>query len=491
MKRLLSTIALLLLCTVASAQPVKLRFVVADCKDTVLYIGRHYRDAVQVLDSMKRDRRQPSYAIAGRRDWGRGVYALVRQDRKTVLTDFLIDDSRSFTLEGDASLSAQSVKVKGSKANTLMFDYMATLHAAQQEIKDIRERKKNPATRAQAEADEVALTQRMTVYQEKTLGSSTPNLFFELVNLCENPDVPDSVEDKARYFRTHYWDRLFNDELGMMNGERPRNENCSTFNIQHSALLYSPQLFNKMNYFFFGLLYHADADTICRELDRLMARVGDDTAMRRYVLQFIEPRYFRSTKNIGWDAVWCHIAREYYLKGLCPWSRESELYNMRQNYGRIRQSIIGAHGQELWMADTNQSSDPNDWISSHRFPTRYVILWFWDPDCHHCQEQSEELKVLYDSLQTAPDRRFEVYAVGYESDVEKWKRYVREHGFHWVNVGGSNVNIDYQEAYNVHGAPTMIILNERRDIIMNKVLPVKNLLQFLDNYEKRCKGVKE
>ena len=72
-----------------------------------------------------------------------------------------------------------------------------------------------------------------------------------------------------------------------------------------------------------------------------------------------------------------------------------------------------------------------------------------------------------------------------ESDVETWKNYVKEHQFNWVNVGGTNVNIDYQEAYNVHGAPTMIILNWRRDIIMNKVLPAKNLMTFLDEYEKK------
>jgi len=56
-----------------------------------------------------------------------------------------------------------------------------------------------------------------------------------------------------------------------------------------------------------------------------------------------------------------------------------------------------------------------------------------------------------------------------------------------VNVGGPNVNIDYQEAYNIHSAPTMIILNEKRDIIMNKTLPAKSLLKFLDNYEKTTK----
>lgn len=51
----------------------------------------------------------------------------------------------------------------------------------------------------------------------------------------------------------------------------------------------------------------------------------------------------------------------------------------------------------------------------------------------------------------------------------------------------THVNIDYQEAYNVHGAPTMIILNEKRDIIMNKVLPAKSLLPFLEEYEKRSR----
>ena len=75
--------------------------------------------------------------------------------------------------------------------------------------------------------------------------------------------------------------------------------------------------------------------------------------------------------------------------------------------------------------------------------------------------------------------------MGYESDVDKWKKYVKEHDFRWVNVGGPNVNVDYQEAYNVHGAPTMIILDQNRDIIMNKVLSIKNLMKFLEDHEKK------
>lgn len=461
MRRTLLILTLLLYCCAASAQQYSFTFQPRGLEDSVLYVARHYRDEVQLLDSARHGSK--GYLFRGKHDWPRGIYALVRQDRKTVLTDFLVDDSRSFTLTGDAKMTAASIKVKGSKANGLMFEYMATDQAARHEADSLRKAGDQEAMNALAE--------RMTAYIEQAERIGKDNLYLQLENRCDPPEVPDSVEDKPYYYRTHYWEPLFGSEVGN----------------QSSELLYSPQLFKKMNYFFFGLLYRADADTIIKELDRLMIRIGDDTAMTRYVLQFIEPRYYRSTRNIGWDAVWCHIASDYILKGRCPWMRESEVFLTRKNYDRIKQSIIGAHGQELWMLDTTQIDTPEHWHSSHRQPTRYVILWFWDPDCHHCQEQSAELKVLYDSLQTASNRRFEVYAVGYDSDVDKWKRYVREHDFRWVNVGGNQVNIDYQEAYNVHGAPTMIILNEKRDIIMNKVLPIKSLLGFLDNYEKNTK----
>ena len=78
-----------------------------------------------------------------------------------------------------------------------------------------------------------------------------------------------------------------------------------------------------------------------------------------------------------------------------------------------------------------------------------------------------------------------------ESDVKKWIKYVRDHKLPFINVGGPNVNIDYQVAYNVHGAPTMIILNEERKIIMNKVIATKEILPFLKRYEEQQKNRKD
>ena len=466
MKRIAIFTVSVLLAVSAMGQQYSFTFKVAGATDTMAYLAQHYRDEFVKLDSTRLVAGQ--YVFKGKKSLPRGIYALLRQDGKTLLTDFLVDDSRTFTISGDANLTPSSIKVKGSAANQLMFDYTAKQQWARNRADSLQ--------KAKDDAGMEALSTVMDAYQKETDVKGKDNLYLQLVKLCEPPTVDDSVADKPLYYRMHYWDPLFNTQAGAL-----------SLKSLHSELLRSPQLFSKMNFFFFGLLYRADADTIMKELDRLMARIGDDTALARYVMQFVEPRYYRSTRNIGWDAVWCHIASEYILKGRCPWMRESEVYLARQNYGRISKSIIGAHGQELWMLDTTQIDSPEHWHSSHRQPTKYVILWFWDPDCHHCQEQSAELKVLYDSLLTAPNRPFEVYAIGYDSDVPKWKRYVKTHGFNWINVGGPNVNVDYQEAYNVHGAPTMVILDENRDIIMNKVLPIKSLMKFLEEYDKRGK----
>lgn len=447
------------------AQKYEITFTFPGVSDSVLFIGQHYRDGFIDIDSTSRSS-NGTYTFQGKRKFETGIYVVYQRNAQKGLLDFTIDGSQRFSMKATADnhIANPATDIIGSPANQAIYAYINKVNSAKQQVKDIDQRKKSSdaKVRAQAEKDMELLTKEMNEYEDGILKNPNNYRFFQLLNIFKGPEVPDSIQDKAVYYREHYWDDV---------------------DLSDHSLVRTPDLFNKMNYYFFGVLYHADFDTICRYADKVLQKVENDTLMLRYFMDFIMPRYYRSTKNIGWDATWCYLVRKYYLTGKCSWASSSELANKRQSAEFLEKSLIGAMGAELYMADTNQSSNPNDWISSHRFPQKYVILWFWDPDCHHCQEQTATLKTLYDSLSAAGNKIFEVYAVGYESDVAKWKKYVREHNLPFVNVGGSNVNIDYQEAYNVHGAPTMIILNEERRIIMNKVLPTKAILPFLEQYE--------
>lgn len=470
MKKTILPFLLLAAVLPAVAQKYELRFVQTPCStsDTLYYLGRHYRDQLQPLDSAVM--RDGTLLFKGSRKWDTGIYAVYRAGNKKNPFDFTIDGSQRFTIRVNDKWQVADVEkdIAGSPANKAMFTYINRINSAMELSRDIDKRKKSSdaAVKAEAEKEMEQLQKEMEAFENDFVKGNQKYLFLRLIDMFNGPLVPDDAEDKPLYYRSHFWDGV---------------------DFADHSLIYTPNFFNKMNLYFFGVLYHADSDTICKYADQVLHGLEGDTLMMRYFLDFIMPRYYRSTKNIGWDAVWCHLVRTFYLSGKCPWATAADIYTKKMDVERLEQSLIGAYGQELFMADTNQSDNPGDWISSHRFPQRYVILWFWDPDCHHCQEQTASLKTLYDSLSAAGNKRFEVYAVGYEADVNKWKKYVREHQLPFVNVGGANVNIDYQVAYNVHGAPTMIILNEKRQIIMNKVIPTNQILPFLDRYEERQK----
>ncbi len=432
-----------------------------------LYLGQHFRDDFIILDTAKRENGNV-YHFVGNRVLERGIYSLITttKDKKKSLTDFAIDDSKKFSVQCDSSFSADKMKVKGSHANQLMYDYIAYNNKARNEARNIQSRQKSddPKVKEAADKEMDELTEKMIAYEKDQMEKYKDIRFFQLLKMFSGPDVPEEIpnEEKGTYYREHYWDGI---------------------DLSDHSLIHTPDLFNKMNYYFFGVLYYADKDTICKYADKMIDKVENDSVMMKYIMDFIMPKYFRSTKNIGWDAVWCHLVRRYYQPNRSKFALPGDVTYKVGEASRLEKSLIGSLGTELLMSDTMQR-DNNWWLSSHRLPQKYVILWFWDPDCHHCQAQTATLITLYDSLTVAGTRNFEVYAIGFESDVPKWKRYVKEHHLPFINVGGPNVNVDYQVEYNVHGAPTMIILNADRRIIMNKTLPTNSIVPFIEQYEK-------
>ena len=482
MKKLALILPLLLIATLLPAQKnnkhktekgYNITFSINKNMGDKLYLGYHFRDEIVILDSATISGTNQYTFKNSNEVLEDGIYCLAtygkgkEADKLKSLLDFVVDDSRKMTFSCDSSFSAALTTVKGSKSNNNMYAYIARNNEARTQAREIQGRMKSSdaAVKEQAEKEMDELSNAMIAYEKEQMETNSDQLFFQLLETFGGPDVPESVpnESKPAYYRTHYWDGI---------------------DLSNHDYTRTPDLFNKMNYYFFGVLYYADADTIIKYADMVIDRVENDTTMMRYFLDFIMPKYFRSTKNVGWDATWCHLVRRYYEPNKSGFALPGDVAYKVSEAARLEKSLIGARGAELFMTDTLQREGGEYMLSSHRFPQKYVILWIWDPDCHHCQEQTAKLIPLYDSLTAVGKRNFEVYAIGYESDVKKWKSYVRVNKLPFVNVGGPNVNVDYQVEYNVHGAPTMVILNADREIIMNKTLPASSILPFIEQYEK-------
>ena len=173
------------------------------------------------------------------------------------------------------------------------------------------------------------------------------------------------------------------------------------------------------------------------------------------------------------------------MQGKCTWIDETLLKKYAKRVSHIEPLLIGTPAVELIIPDTTQSSDMRTWISSHRLPKEYTILWFFDPDCPKCNKQTALLKQLYDSLESAGTRNFDVYAIGNDSDVARWKKYVKDKKLPWYNVGGNRGNVDYLTIYNIYesGNPSMFIINKRKEIILNRSIEIMAIPEFLKQYE--------
>ena len=454
----------------------KLVFNIKDSKDTLVYLVIHYNDKLLLKDSVKPSARG-RFVFEGKNRYDDGMYSLVSMDKKLYL-NFILDNNQHFTYNLDTTMDVNHFSVEGSPENAEMLRFQRKTSDASQ--------KANEWSKKRREFDEAGNTDSAEAYKAKLAGindemqafindliARNPEfLFSKMQKSYQNIDIPDfknedgetDIQRQAAYYRLHYWDNI---DLG------------------DHRLIYLPSFDPKMKDYFLKVLYHQESDTINKYIDLFLAKAEKDTFMFHYCVDWLSYN-FETSKIIGHDAVFYHIAMTNQMAGKCYWLDEDILAKYRKRTTRIAPILIGNVAPELIIPDTTMNEDMRTWHSSYRMSKPYTILWFYDPDCPTCKKESKKLRAVYDSLETLGKRNFDVYAIANDADIDRWKKYVKENNYPWVQVGGNKGNLDYLEYFNIYemGNPAMFILNNRHEIILNKRIEMSSIPQFLEEYER-------
>jgi len=480
--------ALVILCTVPSvlfaqkkrapapAGTHRMIFRIDGAKDESVLLAVHFRDKMLLRDSAI-NQGNGVFLFEGAGLYDEGMYTIVSEGKRPYL-NFIIDGSQDFEYFLDTVGDVRNFRVIGSPQNDEMLLFQRKNVEAQRKINSYQTKYK--------EFEEELNEDSLTFYREKMLELNTemegfiadfinrnPNyLFSKMQKSYRHITVPDPPvkEDgtidsmfQSIYYRTHYWDN---------------------FDLTDRRFINLPSFEPKVNDYFTKVLAPHDVDTINKYMDMVLNLASKDSLMYRFFIEWLST-HWQGSKVIGHDAVFVHLIKENMMKGKCRWMDEDLLERYRKRATKLEPLLIGQKSIELVMPDTNGTS--SKWHSSYQMPKKYVILWFYDPNCHTCKSESEKFRQLYDSLESIGERNFDIYAVNTNNaDLELWKKYVREKGYPWTNVGGLHANVDYMEAYNIYefGTPQMYILNEKREIILNKRITVSDIPDFLRQYEK-------
>lgn len=201
-------------------------------------------------------------------------------------------------------------------------------------------------------------------------------------------------------------------------------------------------------------------DSLINEIDVMIAKTGEKSEMRNYLLWYFTNTY-ETSKVMSYDRIFVHMVDTYFTEQSYDWLHPTVQENMVNRVNQMRNVLIGTYAPALVMADT-----ANKLISLHEVEAQYIILLFWSSSCGECQKEVETINEQYKDT----DIDMKIYAVNTDTVFSKWKNYISKYELDWINVNG-NISLtgDYHRLYDIYSTPVIYLLDEKKTIIAKRL----------------------
>ena len=420
--------------------------------DSILLLANYSGDKQFVVDTAYPEKNN-RYIFKGDKELLSGMYFIAGQNKSKIF-DFLISDSRNFTISGNKNQIPQSLKVKDSKENQLFFNYILFLNDKQKERAQFLEIQKKSTPGSDSllgAANQINLVnEEVQRYINGIINSNSGSLISAFLKAMQEPEIPSTPSlpngrpDSTfpyRYFKNHFWDNI---------------------DLSDDRLVRTPFLHGKVEQYLTKLT-HPAPDSLIKSIDEIFVQSGDNPETFKYLMWYLTIKY-ESSEIMGYDAIFVHLVDKYYNDDKMNWMNPTVKENLIKKANKLKKVLIGQVAPEMILLDTLQQP-----VSLHKIKAEYTIIYFWDPDCSHCKKETPLLKDLYSKSKA--DLGLEVYAVCMDTSWVEMKKYIQKNTTSWINVNGFySLTPDFRELYDVNTSPVMFLLDKKKNIIAKRIL---------------------
>tara|TARA_B110000503_G_C7136025_1_gene408817 strand:+ start:359 stop:1783 length:1425 start_codon:yes stop_codon:yes gene_type:complete len=415
--------------------------------------GQYYRDTTKING-------QGEMNFKGSDTLEHGMYSLIIGQRKWF--DFMLDN-QTISLKTDTSYTILNMKVKGSEETKIFYEYLAFLNERQATAKKLSEKKKTGTDREKKDADaalknlDTEVKNYIALFHDRHQGSFTSNFIYavEYPNVPEAPKNEDGSTDSTfsfRYFKAHYFDNYdFTDE---------RLLRTTTF---HDKIV-----------FYVNKLTVPDPDSLIISLDYILGNAKQDPDLFKYALTHFTS-YFERSENMGMDAVFVHLAKNYFMNGMAKeWFTDKQLEKLSERANALDPLLIGKKAPNIVVKDTAQK----EFLELYAVEADFTVVYIWSPECGHCKTSTPKLKTLYDKMK---DKGVEVFAVGNEFENKEWIKFIKKHDLNFINGSdGESFQSNFRSLYDVYSTPQTYLLDKDKKILSKKmsIESLENILEY-------------
>ncbi|MBW6490927.1 MAG: DUF5106 domain-containing protein [Lentimicrobium sp.] len=444
----------------------KISFSVDGLSDSLILLANYSGDKQFVVDTAFQDKNN-RFTFTGKTELLPGMY-FIAGENKAKIFDFLISDSQHFSISGNKNKLPESLKIKGSNENKIFFDYILFLNQKQTERNQLLEFNKKFESGSDSS---IMVDNRLNLLNEEVqryingiINSYPGSLISAFLKAMQEPTIPEAplLENGRpdstfafRYYKAHFWDGI---------------------DLQDDRLVRTPFLHGKVEQYLSKLTVPAP-DSLISSIDHLFELAGDNTETFKYLMWYLTIKY-ESSEIMGYDAIFVHLVDKYYDDPKMEWMNQTVKSNLIKKADGLRNILIGRIAPEMILFDTLQQP-----VSLHQIKADYTLIYFWDPDCSHCKQETPLLREFY--LKNKDIINLEVYAVCMDTSWVEMKNYIRKYQTSWLNVNGFySMTPDFRQLYDVSSSPVMFLLDSNKKIIAKRLL-TKQMETFISDHRRK------
>jgi len=428
-------------------------------KDTMAYLGYHFGDQKFVKDTSKVF---PNNVLdfKGEEELKPGIYFIYSP---SVYFEILVKE-QNFEIQTDTMDLINHMKVINSPEN-LLFNQFQRFMAEKQKLSVDIEQKINELDKVRDSVQIVTLRNQqleigkeIEAFQQNIIDKNPGSFVTTLLLAMKKPKVPDPPKEKNgvvtnNNFQFYYYKNHFFDH----------------FNLSDPALLRTPLYQSKIDEYIEKLTYQ-HPDSISKTADYLLGKAAHNDETFRYMLVKLTNKY--ETSNImGMERVFVYLAENYYLNGKAFWADSSLVAKFDKRVKELKPNLVGNTAPDMILRDTLLRP-----VHLSAIDSRFIVLYFYDPDCGHCKKSTPKLRNSYERLK---QKNVEVLAACTVTDIEKWKAYIRDNHLTWINAADPYYQSNFRADYDIKTTPAIYVLNKNKEIIAKRI-GVEQIEDFID-----------
>ncbi len=375
-----------------------------------------------------------------------GIYVITFPNNKYL--ELLIDSEQFFTVSSDTSDLFGHLIIEGSESTELFYQYQVI-------------KKKNSESSTRLKDNKNSGLALLKAFKDSIYRIMPGSFLAVYMKMDENP-YQNRIADSSRQISKDDFKKIYLKQKQAYFDHIP---------FQDERILYTRLLFEKLH-FYFNVYISQQADTIIKEIDRVLKLANVNEKAYRYVLNFLFDNY-KAVKNNDEARIFVYIANNYYLNGHAPWANKQFLKLLNEKVSDLQSTLIGSSATDLTLLTPDGKEQKLFDIKS-----KYLLLFFWSPDCNQCVKELpllNEFSKKYSSQLT-------VVAIYTHSDRAVWDRFLKENKNNWVHLYDPLRKSNFVKIYKVNTTPVFYLLDEQKIIraksnrlqdiasVLNKVL---------------------